>query len=216
MVRVSLEIGAGARRDCAAEVQPRQAHSAAKAGHASPYLFDLALPVRSDATMASPGATWRLGCRLDSDRGGFWPRRPCKPARISGRCWANRLTGGFLFCGSRGRTHDHPVQPDGAPGGMRPRPGIATWRFSSHPTRGGDAEVGGRSQSRFKAEAQGKSWRRKKPSRQKIRSFVAVMKSILGGDVAHSALTVKMAAWFWLWAPAARAARPLRQAADSR
>ena len=191
MVRVSLEIGAGHGVVVRAEVQPTPGSQlAAKAGHASPYLFDLALPVRSDATMAvawGDVAPWLPDWIQIVEASGPAGRAAGKDL---GTLLGESIDGGSCSV-------DLGVVPMTTLCSLTVRPGVDAARALDRylaflqSSNAWDAEVGGRKPKPLKLKRTGKIVETEKAIETKDPQFVAVMKSILGGDVAHSALTVK-------------------------
>ena len=191
MVRVSLEIGASRGVVVRAEVQPAPGSQlAAKAGHASPYLFDLALPVRSDATMAvawGDVAPWLPDWIQIVEASGPAGRAAGKDL---GTLLGESIDGGSCSV-------DLGVVPMTTLCSLTVRPGVDAARALDRylaflqSSNAWDAEVGGRKPKPLKLKRTGKIVETEKAIEAKDPQFMAVMRSILGGDVAHSALTVK-------------------------
>lgn len=191
MVRVSLEIGAGRGVVVRAEAQPTPGSQlAAKAGHVSPYLFDLALPVRSDATMAvawGDVAPWLPDWIQVVEASGPAGRAAGKDL---GTLLGESIDGGSCSV-------DLGVVPMTAMCSLTVRPGVDAARALDRyvaflqSSNAWHAEVDGHTPKPLKLKRTGKIVETEKTIAIRDPQVRAVMKSILGGDVAHSALTVK-------------------------
>jgi hypothetical protein len=191
MVRVSLEIGAGRGVVVRAEAQPTPGSQlAAKAGHVSPYLFDLALPVRSDAMIA---VAWGDVTPWLAD--GIQVVQASGPAGLAASKDLGTLLGESIDGGSC--SVDLGVVPMTAMCSLTVRPGVDAARALDRyvaflqSSNAWHAEVDGHTPKPLKVKRTGKIVETEKTIAIRDPQVRAVMKSILGGDVAHSALTVK-------------------------
>jgi hypothetical protein len=191
MARVSLEIGAGRGVVVRAEAQPTPGSQlATKAGHVSPYLFDLALPVRSDATMAvawGDVAPWLPDWIQVVEASGPAGRAAGKDL---GTLFGESINGGSCAV-------DLGVVPVVSMCSLAVRPGVDAARALDRylaflqSSNAWDAEVDGHKPKPLKVKRAGKVVEIEKAIEARDPQVMAVMKSILGGDVARSALTVK-------------------------
>jgi hypothetical protein len=191
MVRVSLEIGAGRGVVVRAEAQPTPGSQlAAKAAHVSPYLFDLALPVRSDAVIAvawGDVAPWLADWIQVVEASGPAGRAASKDLAT--------LLGESIDGGSC--SVDLGVVPMTSLCSLTVRPGVDAARVLDRylaflqSSNAWDAELDGHKPKPLKLKRTGKIVETEKTMEARDPQVMAVMKSILGGDVAHSALTVK-------------------------
>jgi hypothetical protein len=191
MVRVSLEIGAGRGVVVRAEAQPTPGSQlAAKAGHVSPYLFDLALPVRSDAMIAvawGDVAPWLPDWIQVVEASGPAGRAAGKDL---GTLLGESIDGGSCSV-------DLGVVPMTAMCSLTVRPGVDPARALDRyvaflqSSNAWHAEVDGHTPKPLKLKRTGKIVETEKTIAIRDPQVRAVMKLILGGDVAHSALTVK-------------------------
>jgi hypothetical protein len=191
MVHVSLEIGAGRGVVVRAEAQPTPGSQlAAKAGHVSPYLFDLALPVRSDAMIA---VAWGDVTPWLAD--GIQVVQASGPAGLAASKDLGTLLGESIDGGSC--SVDLGVVPMTAMCSLTVRPGVDAARALDRyvaflqSSNAWHAEVDGHTPKPLKVKRTGKIVETEKTIAIRDPQVRAVMKSILGGDVAHSALTVK-------------------------
>jgi hypothetical protein len=190
-IRVALEIGAGRGVVVRAEVQPTPGSGlAAKAAHVSPYLFDLALPVRSDATVAvawGDVAPWLADWLQVVEASGPAGRAASKDL---GALLGESIDGGSCAV-------DLGVLPLVSMCSLTVRPGVNAGRALDRyvaflqSSNAWDAEVDGHKPKPVKVKRTGKVVEIEKTIEGKEAQAMAVMKSILGGDVARSALTVK-------------------------
>jgi len=191
LVHVSLEIGAGRGVVVRAEAQPTPGSQlAAKAGHVSPYLFDLALPVRSDAMIA---VAWGDVTPWLAD--GIQVVQASGPAGLAASKDLGTLLGESIDGGSC--SVDLGVVPMTAMCSLTVRPGVDAARALDRyvaflqSSNAWHAEVDGHTPKPLKVKRTGKIVETEKTIAIRDPQVRAVMKSILGGDVAHSALTVK-------------------------
>jgi hypothetical protein len=191
MVRISLEIGAGRGVVVRAEAQPTPGSGlAAKAAHVSPYLFDLALPVHSDAIVAlawGDVAPWLADWIQVVEASGPAGRAASKDL---GSLLGESIDGGSCAV-------DLEVVPLVSLCSLTVRPGVDAARALDRylaflqSSNAWDAEVDGRKPKPLKLKRTGKVVEIEKTIEGKDAQALAVMKSILGGDVARSALTVR-------------------------
>ena len=191
MVRVSLEIGAGRGVVVRAEAQPTPGSGlAAKAAHISPYSFDLALPVRSDAIVAlawGDVAPWLADWIQVVEASGSAGRAASKDL---GTLLGESIDGGSCAV-------DLGVVPLVSMCSLTVRSGVdpshALDRYVAflQSSNAWDAEVDGHKPKQLKVKRTGKVVEIEKTIERRDAQAMAVMKSILGGDVARSALTVK-------------------------
>jgi hypothetical protein len=191
MVRVSIEIGAGRGVVVRAEAQPTPGSQlAAKAGHVSPYLFDLALPVRSDAMVAiswGDVAPWLADWMQVVEASGPAGRAASKDL---GSLLGESIDGGSCAV-------DLGVVPATSMCSLTVRPGVDAARALDRylaflrSSNVWNAEIEGYKPKPLKVRRTGKIVETEKAIETRDPQVMAVMKSILGGDVARSALTVK-------------------------
>jgi len=191
MARVSLEIGAGRGVVVRAEVQPTPGSQlATKVGHVSPYVFDLALPVRSDATMAvawGDVAPWLPDWIQVMEASGPAGRAASKDL---GTLLGESLNGGSCAV-------DVGVVPVISMCSLTVRPGVDAARALDRylaflqSSNAWDAEVDGHKPKPLKVKRTGKVVEIEKALAARDPQIMAVIKSIMGGDVARSALTVR-------------------------
>jgi hypothetical protein len=190
VVRVSLEIGDRDGLVVRAEAQPTPGSGlAAKAAHVSPYAFDPALPVRSDASaivawgdMAPWLADWIQVMEASGPAGQAASRDLAllRESEDGGSCAVDVRVLPILFMCS-----------------LTVRPGVdasrAVDRYVAFLQSSNlwEAEIDGRKAKPVKVKRAGKVVEIEKTVEGKDPQAMAVLKALMGGDVARTALTVK-------------------------
>jgi hypothetical protein len=190
VVRVSLEIGDRRGVLVRAEVQPTQGSGlAAKVAAVSPYVFDPALPVRSDASavvawgdMAPWLEDW-AGVMEASGPAGRAASRDLALFRESmsgGSCAVEVGSLPMVFLCSL------TVRP-----GVDPARALARNLAVIESSNAWEAELDGRKPTPLKVKRTGKIIETEKPLAAKDARVLAMVKAVMGGSAVHTALTVK-------------------------
>ena len=190
VVRVSLEIGDRGGVVVRAEAQPTPGSGlAAKAAHASPYAFDPALPVRSDASaivawgdMAPWLADWIQVMEASGPAGQAASRDLAllRESEDGGSCAVDVGVFPILFMCS-----------------LTVRPGVDASRALDRyvaflqSSNVWEAEIDGRKPKSLKVKRTGKVVEIEKTVEGRDPQAMAIVKAIIGGEVARTALTVK-------------------------
>ena len=191
VVRVSLEIGDRGGLVVRAEAQPTPGSGlAAKAGQVSPYAFDPALPVRSDASVViawGDMAPWLVDWRQVMEASGS---AGDAASRDLGALVGESLSGGSCAV-------DIGAVPIPFMCSLTVRPGVdasrAVDRYVAFLQSSNlwEAEIDGRKAKPVKVKRAGKVVEIEKTVEGKDPQAMAVLKALMGGDVARTALTVK-------------------------
>ena len=190
VVRVSLEIGDRRGVAVRAEVQPTPGSGlAAKAASASPYAFDPALPVRSDASAV---VAWGdMSPWLANWVGVMEATGPAGRAASRDLARLNESTNGGSCAVDVGALPlvilcSLTVRP-----GVDPSSVPARYLASLESSNAWEAELDGSKPSPIKVKRTGKVVETEKPLAAKDAQVLSIVKAVIGDSVVHTAMTVK-------------------------
>jgi hypothetical protein len=191
VARVSLEIGDRRGVALRVEAQPTPGSGlAVQAAHVSPYAFDTALPVRSDASAAiawGDMAPWLANWIQVVEASGPAGQAAGRDLRA---LVAESLDGGSCVAA----VGEVPIRFMCS---LSVRPGVdashalASYLAFLESSNAWEAEIDGRKPTTLKVKHKGKVVEIEKPIERKDSQATALMKTIMGGNAVHTALTVK-------------------------
>ena len=191
VARISLEVGAKHGVVLHAEIQPNPGSAlASKAAHVSPYAFDLGLPVASDAgaavawgDMASWMTEWKPIMEASGPAG-------LEASQDLAKLFSESINGGScsadLAAPSLAVLCSLTVRP-----GVEPSRALTGYLGLLESSNKWEAELENRKPSPLKLKRSGKIVEIDKTVEKKDPKAMQALKALFGGDVVHSAITVK-------------------------